>query len=312
MKKQQKKDKAMIAVWAIFIILIIYSLSLFFVLGWGLITSLKSDIEFGRVGNKVGIPTWGYSANEILFGNYLKVINNFELKVSANYWRGETLVNTTRLVYFPNLLFNTLVYALGGAIIAAFVPCIMAYFCAKYKYKFSSLLYTLVIFVMIIPVVGTQPATINLLRDTGLYDTFIGSYVLKFSFQGTYFLVFFAFFEGLTDSYAEAAEIDGATQFDILFRITLPLVSKMIGTVILIQFIALWDDYQTSNLYLPTHPTLAYGVYRMVYDSGSSKGFNAVPVKISGCMLLVIPMLILFACLKDKIMGNVSMGGLKE
>ena len=162
---------------------------------------------------------------------------------------------------------------------------------------------------MTIPTVGIYPSEITLLRNLGLYDTMIGIYIQKFSCYGMYFFVFHAFFESIPDTYSEAAEIDGASQFTIMVRIMMPLAVKMIGTVMLIQFIHLWNDYQTAYLYLPSYPTLAYGVWYVNFQGGGELG--RTPVRVASCMTLAIPVLIIFSFFKDKIMGNVSMGGIK-
>lgn len=127
-----------------------------------------------------------------------------------------------------------------------------------------------------------------------------------------YFFVYYAFFGGLSNTYREAAELDGASEMTILLRIYFPLAMKMIATVFLIQFVALWNDYQTPLLYLPTHPTLSYGVYLVAIDPPSGIKLSDVPHSVSACMMLALPILIVFVIFKDKIMGNISLGGIKE
>ena len=89
------------------------------------------------------------------------------------------------------------------------------------------------------------------------------------------------------------------------------MAGKIAGTIMLIQFISHWNDYNVPLLYLPTKPTLAYGVFHMVIIN-SSGPLSKVPIKVAGCMVLAIPILIIFIILKDKLMGNISLGGLKE
>ena len=105
--------------------------------------------------------------------------------------------------------------------------------------------------------------------------------------------------------------MDGASQLRIMTSIILPLSVKIISTVWLILFVQLWNDYQTPMLYLPTLPTLAYGVY-YVTEIDHSGDLTQTPIKVAGCMLLALPILVIFIFLKDKLMGNVSMGGVKE
>ena len=133
---------------------------------------------------------------------------------------------------------------------------------------------------------------------------------MKFHFGGMYFLVFYAYFKGLPDTYAEAAEIDGASQFRVLVMIIMPLAIKIMSTVFMILFVQLWNDYRTALIYMPTHPTLAYAVYHVAIYTNKG-AFATIPAKTASCITLAVPILILFIFFKDKIMGNVTLGGIK-
>ena len=76
------------------------------------------------------------------------------------------------------------------------------------------------------------------------------------------------------------------------------------------DIIDLLNDYNVPLLYMPTKPTLAYAVFQFSQDY--SNKYSVPPVKIAGGMFLAVPILIIFICLKDKLMGNISLGGLKE
>ena len=149
---------------------------------------------------------------------------------------------------------------------------------------------------------------IVLLRDLGIYDSIFAMILLNLNFTGMYFFVFTAFYQSLPDSFTEAAEIDGASQLNILTTIIIPLSVKMLSTVFLIQFIHFWNDYQTANLYMPTHPTLAFVVWKLTVDNT----INEITVRLAATFSLALPILVAFIFLKDKLMGNVTMGGLKQ
>ena len=92
------------------------------------------------------------------------------------------------------------------------------------------------------------------------------------------------------------------------------MACKIIFSVMLIQFIIYWNDYQMAIMYMPTHPTLSYGIYHMTLESASGEFATyakIVPVKTAGAMLLALPILSIYIALKDKIIGNMSMGGIK-
>lgn len=292
------------------IILLVYTLSMLLPFVWGIITSLKSNFEFLYMHNILGVPTLEYSKEEMLFANYRRAFKYFEFTKQVSFYFGEHEINHFTENTLFTMILNTLLYAGVGAFLATIVPAVISYLCAKFKYKFSGFIYGLVVAVMTIPIIGSTPAMITMMRSIGLYDTFIGYFFQKFNFCGMYFLVFYAFFETLPDTYSEAAEIDGANYYTILLKIVLPLAGKMIATVFLIQLVAYWNDYQTALVHMPTHPTLAYGVYRIAHEVTSGDLAN-IPTRISVCMMLAVPILIVFVIFKDKIMGNVSIGGIK-
>lgn len=309
-KRKENNLLNKIVIGVVLAVLLLYTLSMLLMFVWGIITSLKSSFEFLYMHNILGFPTTEHSRNELLFGNYRRAFRYFEFTKQVSFYFGETEVNHYTENNLFTMILNTLLYAGAGAFLATIVPAITAYLCAKFKYKFSGVIYGVVVTVMTIPIIGSTPAMITMMRAIGLYDTFLGYFFQKFSFCGMYFLVFHAFFETMPDTYSEAAEIDGANHYMILIKIILPLAGKMIATVFLIQFVNHWNDYQTALIHMPTHPTLAYGVYRIAHEVTSGDLAN-IPTRISVCMMLAIPILTIFVIFKDKIMGNVSIGGIK-
>ena len=313
-----KRIKNPIAI-SLFVILIAYSITIFFVIGWGFLTSLKSISDFGYPGfNAVGLPDLGTGTSNsreefFKFKNYAVILDELHYRKSLYYpsaWFNVEFEHSCD-TNFWGMIVNTLLISIGGAIIQAIIPCLMGYACAKYKYKFSEIVYGVVVVVMMIPIVGGYPSMIVLFKNLGIYDTFFGYYFQVASFTGMYFLVFYAFFEGLSDVYKEAAEIDGASQLHILLFIMLPLAKTLIGTVMLIRGVAIWNDYQTPLLYLPTKPTLAFIVYDLSVSNGTAE-LSYVPRRMAACFMLCLPILVLFILMRDRLMGNLTLGGVKE
>ena len=102
---------------------------------------------------------------------------------------------------------------------------------------------------------------------------------------------------------------DRHRRFRIFTNIMIPLISPVIKSLFVIQFINLWNDYGTAMLYLPKAPTLSYGLY-MFEQQMQYKGAN-YPVYFAGCGLALIPILILFVSFQNVLMENMTAGGLK-
>ncbi len=311
-KNVHKKGKAFDLVFNIVIITIlsIYTLFMLFLLLWGFNTSLKSAIDFSVCNNILGLPDPEYSADQILFGNYKLVFENFRVsKDTAFLFAGREILHSTDNGVLQ-MLINTVVYVVIGAFLPTITCYVTAYLCAKYKFKFSKFVYILAVIMLSVPTFGSQPSMISMLRTLGIYDTYFVHVFQKLSFGGMYFFVFFAFFETLPDAYVEAAEMDGASQLRVFINIILPLGIKFIGTVALIHGVQYWNDYQAPLLYTPTLPTLSYGVYHLVNEPGNGTLKNT-PASVAACMMLAIPTLALFVAFRKKFMGNLTMGGLK-
>lgn len=328
MKNQTRSTKKTVTVTKVvfvilFVVLALYTLIMLSSLLWGLITSLKSSNDFENFGNVIGFPNISVEGTPyagipsgrdalLKLANYKIVLEKFVITRRAVYYGlgPEQIVHTCK-AGFGELLLNTLLYTVGGALIYALMPALTAYLCAKYPYKLSAILVVVYTLMMCMPIVGSTPFELTFLRNTGLYDNIIGNYIQKMTGSGMYFFVYLAYFKGTSETYREAAQIDGASQFRIMTTIYFPLAIKIIATVFLIQFVALWNDYQTPLLYLPTHPTLAYAVYYVSYEAFEPALYHTPP-RIAGLMLLAVPIVILFAMFKDKLMGDISLGGIKE
>lgn len=280
------------------VMLTAYVISMMLPLLWAIFASLKTQNEFRN--NVLFLPAG--LPNKWSWGNFPFVLQNFSVEV--------TTVNGVTLHIGVGLqIWYTILYAVVGGFLATFIPCVTAYLCAKFPYRLSNAVYIIVIVTMILPIVGAFPSELRLLRAMGLYDSILGSWLLKANFLGLYFLVFHAMFKGVEPAFSEAAYMDGANEFTIMTRIILPLVSNIFLTVFIIKFIELWNDYQMPLLYMPSHPTLAYGIFDL--SNSRINGLNNVPMRMAGCVMMITPIIILFVALKNKLMGNLTMGGVK-
>lgn len=239
--------------------------------------------------------------NPWYFDNFAYVI--YEYKVEKLIDGVSTVIST------GDMILNSVLYSVGSAFVATLVPCITAYLCARYKYKFSKIIYSIVLVCMVIPIVGSQASELQIVIKMGIYDHMFGMWILKSGFLGLYFLVFHEVFLSIPNAYGEAAEIDGASDFCIMTKISLPLAKNTFFTVLLIMFVTYWNDFQTPMLYLPTHPTISEALYWI--KSSSFNYFAKMPVKMAAPMMFLIPVLVIFLCFHKRLLGNLTVGGVK-
>ncbi len=304
-KIQNRKKKFNVFMLITGIVLGLYVLSIFVLLIWGVLTSLKSDLELDF--NRFGLPGM-YGPNPKFapqFSNYTNVFKYFFIKVSKKS-------GGTRYVPIEEMFLNGFLYAFGSAVIQAFIQYLVSYISSRFKYRGCKIFYWIVVFTMILPTVGTTASGLYVAKTFNLDDSILGMYVMKANFLGVYFLVFYAQLAAFPKDYSEAARIDGAGNFTVMMRITFPLVKNTFITIALLLFVAYWNDYTTPMLYMPNVPTLAFGLYWLCLESSVADVIKNVPSATAGCVMMLIPMLILFLLLHKRLMGNLSMGGLKE
>lgn len=276
-----------------FLILALYAISLLAPLFWSLMTSFKGS-EFDN--DNFGWPTE-------FVNNYKDIFTKFKAAIPNPKGGSSLHVNVV------GMLSNSLWYAIGAAIISTTVSYMVAYVVARFKFKFCNVIYMVIILQMIIPTVGTFPSEFRIANELNLYDTPHGILFMKSYVTGLYFLAFYAALRVIPRDYEEAAQLDGCGNFGIMLRIIIPMTTGVISTVFLLVFIAFWNDYQTPILYMPSYATLSYGLYQYVNTEMIES--VSVPEELAASMLLALPLFVLFIIFQKKLLGRVSLGGLK-
>jgi ABC-type glycerol-3-phosphate transport system permease component len=212
--------------------------------------------------------------------------------------------NTT----FFGMILNSLWFSIGGAVLNVFMHCCTGYVFARYEFKGKKLMLSIAIFTMIIPIVGSLPANYKLvcgilkINNSPLYlITMLGG-------LGSNLMIMMAFFKSLDKSYAEAAFIDGATDWQVFIKIMIPMAKGPILAIGIMAVISGWNNYTTPILYLDKMPTLASGLY---YFNQAIQYVDNKPAYFAGVIMSMLPALLLFSIFSNRIMGNVVMGGLK-
>ena len=132
---------------------------------------------------------------------------------------------------------------------------------------------------------------------------------MKASFLSNTCLIFNATFSGLSKEYSEAATIDGASHFDVMFKVCFPLIKTTILVLFVTSFITFWNDYQTPMIYLSDHPTASYGLF--VFNQSTNSYEDFLVYKVAGFILILAPTFLIFLLMKDYLLGNLTEGGVK-
>lgn len=213
-------------------------------------------------------------------------------------------------IYLPEMFFNSLWFCLISVLGTVLMSTFTGYVIAKYEFKGRNFIYSVVIFCMTIPIIGTTSALLKLVNSDLLpiYNTPFYVIFTSLGGFGFNFMVMHAFFKNVSWNYVEAVLIDGGGHFTAFFKVVLPQASASIITLIIISLIGSWNDYATPMMFLPDYPTVASGIYQI---TSSNMRDADMPKLFAGLVLSFLPTLILFAIFSDRIMKNFSIGGLK-
>lgn len=211
-------------------------------------------------------------------------------------------------VKFVEMLFNSLWYIAIAETWCLFWPVLVGYIFAKYSFKGREFLYALVIFSITIPIAGTSGAFYKLVDALNLYDTGpIFVIVTGIGGFSSSFLIYYGIFKGISWSYAESVFIDGGGNLTAFLRVMLPQAMPAIAAMMVSALIGYWNETYQFMMYLPSTPTVATGLY---FISLTIDRFGK-PLYYAGLTISMIPVLILYGLMAEKMMKNLSIGGLK-
>ena len=274
-----------------------YCVTLIIPLFWTLITSVKDNLDYAF--NSFGFPRFkmfGWA-----FENYPSVLKRFSFEESGKVYG------------LTQMLFNSFAYAVVSPLVSVFWTTLIAYVMARYRFPGNKFIYNFGILIMLIPIVGTTASTMIIKRQLGLYDNMYLQMIIPPAtpFSGMNFLIFYGAMKAIPMTYSEAAFIDGASRYTVMFRVIIPMVIPTCATFYILGFIAAWNSYEDFLVWYPSTPNISYGMYRFQGSAQSGSGAATTPEIMAGFMMCMIPSSILYLSSQKLISSKFTVGGLK-
>ncbi len=182
-----------------------------------------------------------------------------------------------------------------------------AYAFAKLDFKGKDLLFLAYIATIAVPWQVYMVPQFMMMRSMGLADTHLAIIFLQaFSAFGVFMMK--QFYEGIPTELCEAARIDGMTEYQIWYRIMLPLSKPSLSTLTIFAFVNTWNDFLGPLIYLTTESkkTLQLGLRMFISQFGSEYGLI-----MAASVLSLIPVLIVFLSLQKYFVEGVAASGVK-
>lgn len=239
------------------------------------------------------------------------------------------LIFTTPISYYPEnptlenyitlfkevdvwgLAANTLIVAFFAIILSITVSVLAAYAFARYPFKGLRIVYSLLVFSAMLPVIMTLIPMFQIYRDLGLHDTHLGLIILYVSgFLPFTTMSFVTFIQQIPYSLEEAAAVDGATVTTKIFKILFPLMKPAIATMAIINFINTMNEFLIPLVFTNMKATpLSVGLTLIPRVNQ----YNVPWEKISSLATLMLIPIVLFVVIFEKnIIDGLTAGSVKQ
>jgi arabinogalactan oligomer/maltooligosaccharide transport system permease protein len=200
-------------------------------------------------------------------------------------------------------------------IISTFITVAMAYSLSRIKFKFRDRFLKLALVLNMFPGFMSMIAIYFIVKAIfgvfGLQPGLAALVILYSSGAALGFYIAKGFFDTIPFSLDESAMVDGATRADIFFKITLPLSQPIIVYTALMAFMGPWMDFIFAKVILGDQVdkyTVAIGLFTMTTASLKNQWF--LPFT-AGCVLIAVPITILFIFMQKYYVEGVTAGGVK-
>lgn len=218
--------------------------------------------------------------------------------------------------------YNTIWYTVTGTVINVLITIISAYPLSRRRFFLRNKLMMMVVFTMFFSG-GIIPLFI-LVSKLHLYNT-RWAMIIPFVINTWNLIICITFFQGIPESIEEAASIDGASHYMILFKIFIPLSMPIIAVLVLFYAVGIWNSYFYSMLFLPNKDLQPLQIYlRKVLilannDSlgtahvtgGYERSMATIQLKYSVIIVSILPILCLYPFLQRYFVKGVMIGSLK-
>ena len=149
-----------------------------------------------------------------------------------------------------------------------------------------------------------------IIKSVGLMDNYLSHILPLLAMPVGLFLVK-QFIDQVPSALIDAAQIDGCTDFGILFRIILPVIKPALATVAILAFQQSWNSVEASQKFIDTEQMKTCAYYISVVASPSGNTVAGQGIGAAGVLFLFVPCLILFIFLQSKVMSAVAHSGIK-
>lgn len=223
-------------------------------------------------------------------------------------WIFDNFAKAWSIAPFTKYFLNSLFVTICCVALTMFVTILAAYGFSKLKFRGRDAIFEAFLAFMMIPYEMIMITNYITVQKMNIYGTY-WSLIIPFTSSIFYTYILRNFFKSVPDSLYHSARIDGASDWQYLWQIMVPIAKPSLVTIGLLDAITCWNSFTWTMLMSSSNVdirTLPYGLTMFTSEAGVH--YN---LWMAGASIVVIPMVVLFLCCKKQIITGVSRGGLK-
>lgn len=286
--KSLKTAKLVSTIFA-YVTLVILSIVWLYPILWIVLNAFRVEYEDGQL---VGIVVSHYFPKSYGFENFIKLFTETQ---------------------FITWFFNTLFVAVCSCIFSTILQLSVAYCMSKLRFKMRKPFMNIAMILGLFPGFMSMVAIYYILKSIGLTQSLAALILVNSAGAGVGFQIAKGYFDIVPNSLVESARLDGCTNFQIFYKIILPLSKPIIIYTALMSFTGPWMDFIFARIILGETNTelhtVAVGLYYMLY--GQRNDSNVFTIFAAGCFCIAVPIVTLFMCLQRYYVEGVTSGAVK-
>jgi raffinose/stachyose/melibiose transport system permease protein len=221
----------------------------------------------------------------------------------------EKFANAWTTSNYGTYFWNSLIVVVTAVALVTLIGAMAAHCLARYRFRGSRLVRFVILSGMILPPQLLILSLFQILLDYGLYNSLAGLIIVYVATQlAMTVYILEGFFAQLPQDLFDAARMDGYADFEIFWRITLPIGLPAIFTTVTLNFIILWNEYLYAVVLLTDDEkrTLPLGIMHFMGGHQLDVGMIA-----TGLMIAIAPVILLYALFSETMIKGMTAGAVR-
>lgn len=217
-------------------------------------------------------------------------------------------------------LFMSIAKTVVGTLAGVVCTAMLAYTLSRRDFVFHKL-FTLIFVITMYVGGGMIPEYLLIMRTLKLGNNFL-VYIIPGLIWVYNMILVRSFIDGLPPALQEAAQLDGANDFQIWYKVVMPLCTPVIATIALYYAVGQWNSFMDTYLYAKELPTLQYKLYEIMSQAtmqldthtttNATQAVTPMAIRMAVTVVATVPIIVVYPFVQKYFVGGMTLGAVKN